>query len=61
VPDEVTGTDGEVIEEKAVVITEDMPNQGTVPNITNTMDECLKENNFGTDFGHGSLQESNHC
>ncbi|XP_066345825.1 uncharacterized protein [Miscanthus floridulus] len=57
VPDEVTGTDGEVIEEKAVVITEDMPNQGTVPNITNTMDECLKENNFGTDFGHGNLQK----
>ncbi|KAG0527279.1 hypothetical protein BDA96_06G220000 [Sorghum bicolor] len=56
-PDEVTGTDDEVIEEKTVVITEDMPNQGTVPNITHTMDECLKENNFGTDFDHGNEQK----
>jgi hypothetical protein len=57
VPDEVTGTDDEVVEEKAVVITEDIPNQGTVPNITHTMDECLKENHFGTDFGHDNEQK----
>ncbi|XP_066349611.1 uncharacterized protein [Miscanthus floridulus] len=57
VPDQVTGTDVEVVEEKAVVITEDMPNQGTVPNVTHTMDECLNENRFGTDFGHGNEQK----
>ena len=56
VPYEVTGTDDEVVEENAVMITEDMSNKRTVPNITHTMDECLKENNFGTDFGHGNEQ-----
>lgn len=61
VPDEVTGTDGEVVEEKAVVITGEMPNQGTVRNITHTMDECLKENYFGTYFGHDNEQKKAIC
>ncbi|XP_062186180.1 uncharacterized protein LOC133889735 isoform X2 [Phragmites australis] len=49
---ELTGTNGEVVEEeKALVITEEMPQS------TGTMDECVEEDDFEIDFVHDDEQK----